>query len=67
MMRDERGSAAILVVVLLPLLFTIVTGVVQLRAGKSVAPQFVAVWKSPVVAGTETAIGKLPVLKRVTF
>jgi Flp pilus assembly protein TadG len=30
MRRDERGSAAILVVVLLPLLLTIVTGVVQL-------------------------------------
>ena len=32
MMRDERGSAAALVVVMLPLLLTIVLGVVQLGA-----------------------------------
>lgn len=37
MMRDERGSAAVLVVVLLPFLVTIVAGVVQLGALRVVA------------------------------
>ena len=37
MIRDERGSAAVLVIVLLPFLITIVAGVVQLGALRVIA------------------------------
>jgi Flp pilus assembly protein TadG len=53
MTRDERGSAAILVVVLLPLLFTIVTGVVQLGAIRLLAARVASAADLATLAATD--------------
>jgi len=53
MRRDERGSAAILVVLLLPLLLTIVTGVVQLGAIRVVAARVASAADLATLAATD--------------
>lgn len=53
MRRDERGSAAILVVVLLPLLLTIVTGVVQLGAIRVLAARVASAADLATLAATD--------------
>ena len=53
MRRDEGGSAAILVVVLLPLLLTIVTGVVQLGAIRLLAARVASAADLATLAATD--------------
>ena len=53
MRRDERGSAAILVVVLLPLLLTIVTGVVQLGVIRVLAARVASAADLATLAATD--------------
>jgi hypothetical protein len=53
MTRDERGSAAILVVVLLPLLLTILTSVVQLGAIRVIAGRVASAADLATLAATD--------------
>jgi hypothetical protein len=53
MTRDERGSAAILVVVLLPLLLTILTSVVQLGAVRVIAGRVASAADLATLAATD--------------
>lgn len=53
MRRDERGSAAVLVVVLLPLLLTIVAGVVQLGAIRLLAARVASAADLATLAATD--------------
>ena len=57
MRRDERGSAAIFVVVLLPLLLTIVVGVVQLGAIRVLAARIASAADLATLAATDDQDG----------
>src|SRR5437868_13015296 len=53
MIRDERGSAAITVVVLLPLLMTTVAGVIQLGATRVIAARVASAADLATLAATD--------------
>ncbi|HUQ41651.1 MAG TPA: pilus assembly protein TadG-related protein [Candidatus Limnocylindrales bacterium] len=53
MMRDDRGSAAILVVLMLPLLLTTVTGVIQLGAIRVLAARVASAADLATLAATD--------------
>src|SRR5437868_5357943 len=53
MIRDERGSAAVTVVVLLPLLMTTVAGVIQLGATRVIAARVASAADLATLAATD--------------